>query len=82
MDFNEDNNKLIIDDVVKEVHRGDTAITKGGMKHVIKCNTELHVIGVQIGDGLTEEDIEIKLESGRIENIINERVICIVIRKI
>ena len=44
--------------MVNEVHRGDVAIIKPGMKHAIKGLTELHIIEVQIGDELTEDDIE------------------------
>ncbi len=50
--------KLILDGVVKEIGRGDTAYIKPGMKHAIKADTELHIIEVQVGDELTEEDIE------------------------
>ncbi|MCR4746434.1 MAG: cupin domain-containing protein [Lachnospiraceae bacterium] len=50
--------KLILDGEVKEVGRGDTAYIKPGMKHAIKADTELHIIEVQVGDELTEEDIE------------------------
>jgi mannose-1-phosphate guanylyltransferase len=50
--------KLIIDGTVKEISRGDTAYIQPGMKHAIKADTELHIIEVQIGDELTEEDIE------------------------
>ncbi len=49
--------KLIIDDIITEVGRGDTAYIKPGMKHAIKADTELHIIEVQMGDELTEEDI-------------------------
>ena len=56
--FTEGCGELILDDVVKEVHRGDVAIIKPRMKHAIKGITELHIIEVQIGDELTEEDIE------------------------
>ena len=48
---------LIIDGEITKVGRGDTAYIKPGMKHAIKANTELHIIEVQIGDELTEEDI-------------------------
>ena len=34
------------------------AYIKPGMKHAIKANTSLHNIEVQVGDELTEEDIE------------------------
>lgn len=50
--------KLIIDGSVKSVGVGDTAYIKPGTKHAIKADTELHIIEVQIGDELTEEDIE------------------------
>lgn len=50
--------KLVLDDVIKEIKRGDTAYIKPGMKHAIKADTELHIIEVQVGDELTEEDIE------------------------
>ncbi len=49
---------LILDDIVKKIDRGDVAYIKPGMKHAIKADTELHIIEVQIGDELTEEDIE------------------------
>lgn len=56
--FTEGIGELILDDAVKEVHRGDVAIIAPGMKHAIKGITELHIIEVQIGDELTEDDIE------------------------
>lgn len=56
--FVEGTGKLIMDGVVKQVGRGDTAYIKPGMKHAIKADTELHIIEVQIGSELTEEDIE------------------------
>lgn len=56
--FTEGTGELILDGVVKEVHRGDVTMINPGMKHAIKGITELHIIEVQIGDKLTEEDIE------------------------
>lgn len=50
--------KLILDGRVKPVARGEMAFIKPGTKHAIKADTELHIIEVQIGDELTEEDIE------------------------
>jgi mannose-1-phosphate guanylyltransferase len=50
--------KLILDGVIKSIGRGDTAYIRPGMKHAIKADTELHIIEVQVGDELTEEDIE------------------------
>lgn len=56
--FTEGTGELILDGVVKNVHRGDVAVIPAGMKHAIKGVTELHIIEVQIGDELTEDDIE------------------------
>ena len=56
--FTEGVGELILDGEVKEVSRGDVAVIKAGVKHAIKGITELHIIEVQIGDELTEEDIE------------------------
>ena len=56
--FTEGIGELIIDGVTKEVHRGDTAVVTPGTKHAIIAITELHIIEVQIGDELTEDDIE------------------------
>ena len=50
--------ELILDDKVKQISRGDVAIIKPRIKHGIKGITELHIIEVQIGDELTEDDIE------------------------
>ena len=50
--------KLILDGTITPVGRGDTAYIKPGTKHAIKAETELHIIEVQVGDELTEEDIE------------------------
>ena len=38
--------------------RGDVAYIRPEMKHAIKANSELHIIEVQVGDELTEGDIE------------------------
>lgn len=56
--FTEGIGELITDDSVKTVRRGDVAVIKAGTKHAIKALTELHIIEVQIGDELTEDDIE------------------------
>ena len=50
--------ELVIDDEVKMIRRGDTAVIPPGMKHAIKAIEELQIIEVQIGDELTEEDSE------------------------
>lgn len=57
--FTEGIGELILDDEVKEVRRGDVAVINAGVKHAIKAvDGELHIIEVQIGDELTEDDIE------------------------
>lgn len=56
--FTEGTGELIIDDITKTVTPGDIAVIHPGTKHAIKATTELHIIEVQIGDELTEEDIE------------------------
>ena len=57
--FTEGTGILILDGTVKKVGRGDVAVIKAGMKHGIKAIMgSLHIIEVQIGDELTEEDIE------------------------
>ena len=57
--FTEGTGELILDDKVTRVNRGDVAVIKAGMKHAIKAvEGELHIIEVQIGDELVEEDIE------------------------
>ena len=57
--FTEGEGDLILDDEVIRVRRGDVAVIKAGMKHAIKAvGGELHIIEVQIGDELVEEDIE------------------------
>ena len=50
--------QLIIEGRISEIKRGDTVCIRPGVKHAIKAETELHIIEVQIGDELTEEDIE------------------------
>lgn len=56
--FTEGEGLLISDEVVKTVRRGDVAVINVGEKHAIKAITELHIIEIQIGDELTESDIE------------------------
>lgn len=57
--FTEGTGELILDGEVKEVRRGDVAVIKAGVKHAIKAvDRELHIIEVQIGDELTEDDID------------------------
>ena len=50
--------KLVLDGKIRPIGRGELAYIKPGTKHAIKADTELHIIEVQIGDELTEEDIE------------------------
>lgn len=50
--------ELIIDGAVKTVGRGDVAVIHAGMKHAIRAVSELHIVEVQLGDELTEDDIE------------------------
>ncbi len=49
---------LLIDGHVRNVRRGDVAYITKGMKHSIKAVTDLHFIEVQIGNELSESDIE------------------------
>ncbi len=56
--FTEGVGELILDGKVQKVYRGNVAVIEAGKKHAIKALTELHIIEVQIGDELTEDDIE------------------------
>ena len=56
--FTEGVGELILDEEIKEVHRGDVTVVRAGVRHAIKAVSELHIIEVQIGDELTEDDIE------------------------
>ena len=56
--FTEGTGELILDGAVKKVGRGDVSVIGALTKHAIKALTELHIIEVQIGDELTEDDIE------------------------
>ena len=50
--------EVILNGETRAVHRGDTIVVPLGTKHGIKAETDLHIIEVQVGDELTEEDIE------------------------
>lgn len=50
--------ELILDDHVRRVKRGDVVAITPGIIHAIKGITELHLIEVQLGDELTEDDVE------------------------
>lgn len=54
----EGNGEVILNGEKRAVHRGDTVVVPLGTKHGIKADTDLHIIEVQVGDELTEEDIE------------------------
>ena len=56
--FTEGNGELIIDGIFTKVTRGDVVVINAGTKHAIKGLSELHIIEVQIGEELTEDDIE------------------------
>ncbi len=50
--------ELILDGETRSVHRGDIVNIEKGQKHKISALTPLHIIETQIGDMLTEDDIE------------------------
>ena len=56
--FTEGVGTLILNNEIKQVNRGDVVIIKPGMKHAIKGITELRIVEIQIGNELTEDDIE------------------------
>ena len=49
---------LLLEGHVRNVLRGDVAYIPKGMKHAIRATTDLHIVEVQIGEELTETDIE------------------------
>lgn len=51
------NGVLLLDGHTRNVKRGDVAYITAGMKHALCAVTDLHMIEVQIGQELTEEDI-------------------------
>ena len=56
--FVEGDGELIINDEIRKVTKGDYVVIPVGTKHAIKAlNNDLHIIEVQIGDSLVEEDI-------------------------
>lgn len=50
--------KIVLDDKVKKVSYGDTIVIDNEVRHGIKALEELHIIEVQVGDELSENDIE------------------------
>lgn len=53
----EGSGKLIINGEIKKVQFGDSITIPAGTKHAIKADEELHIVEVQIGKTLVEEDI-------------------------
>ena len=49
---------LVIDGEIKKVKSGDYYHINRNQKHAVKAIDELHIIVVQVGDDLSEEDIE------------------------
>lgn len=49
---------IVLDGHVRNVRRGDVAYINRMMKHSVRAVTELHMIEVQIGEELSEDDIE------------------------
>lgn len=56
--FTEGTGELTLEGETRQVKRGDTAVIPAGTRHAIRAVDELHIIEVQIGDELTEDDIE------------------------
>jgi len=50
--------ELLLDGHIRNVRCGDVAYITKGMKHAIRAISDLYIIEVQIGEELTEEDIE------------------------
>lgn len=50
--------KLILEGKITPLSRGDMVLIKPGMKHAVKADTQLQIIEVQLGEELTEEDIQ------------------------
>lgn len=48
---------ILLDGHTRNVKRGDVAYITAGMKHALCAVTDLHMIEVQIGSELEEEDI-------------------------
>ncbi len=51
---------FLLDRHIRNVRRGDVAYITRGQWHSIRAATDLHMIEVQIGTELSEEDIERK----------------------
>ena len=62
--FTEGTGELTIDGETLQAGRGDVRVIPAGTAHAVLAVTELHIIEVQIGDEITEDDIE-RLEPDR-----------------
>lgn len=49
--------EFLLDEEIRKVKRGDSVYIKPESKHSIRAVTELHIIEVQVGDELVEDDI-------------------------
>lgn len=49
---------ITIDGFTRNVSRGDVAYVRKGQEHCIKANTDMRLIEVQIGQEITDEDIQ------------------------
>ena len=49
---------IVLDGHVRNVRRGDVAYIDRLMKHSVRAATHLHLIEVQIGEEVSEDDIE------------------------
>lgn len=49
---------LVIDGGVKQIKAGDVVYIRKGQKHFVEAITDLHIIEVQLGDKVDENDIE------------------------
>lgn len=50
--------EVVLDGKTKSVRRGDTIVIPQGYKHALRAEKDIHIIEVQVGDELVEEDIE------------------------
>ena len=49
---------IVVDGKTVKIERGDMASIQPGKKHGIKAETDLHIIEIQMGNEITEEDVE------------------------
>ena len=50
--------EVVLGDLVREVHAGSVVNIEACERHACRSSSELHIIEVQLGDTLSEEDIE------------------------